>query len=245
MRGRQLNGLPRNEEGRTSLVAHLGDELRRQIMSGKVPVGQKLPSEAALTEEFNVSRTVVREAVASLRADGLVQARQGSGVFVVARDPVSAPAFPSVDPSRISSVIEFLELRSAIEVEAAGLASQRRSPAQEEAIIEGCEEIERLMETGQPTSDADFRLHLSIADATNNARFREFLGMIGSQLIPRRALQDGASDAAPAHYLEQIQAEHRMIATSIAMRDETSAREAMRQHLTGSQTRYRQLLRRA
>ncbi|WP_346432267.1 FadR/GntR family transcriptional regulator [Breoghania sp. L-A4] len=232
------------EPARVNLVARVGGDLRQAIASGSVAVGTKLPSEAALTEQYEVSRTVVREAVAALRADGLVEARQGSGVYVVAREPAGTQNFHTMDPTRISSVIEFLELRAAVEIEAAGLASQRRSPAQEEAVIEGCEEIERLMKAGAPTSDADFALHLTIADATNNMRFREFLEMIGPKLIPRRALQEGAREATPANYLEQIQTEHRTIADAISNRDEVAARDAMRHHLKGSQDRYRQMLRR-
>ncbi|WP_372338718.1 FadR/GntR family transcriptional regulator [Mangrovibrevibacter kandeliae] len=230
-------------ERRVNLVQQVAGALRRSILSGAAPVGSRLPSEASLTGEYGVSRTVVREAVASLRADGLVEARQGSGVYVLAKEPAAIQPFTSVDPTRISSVIELLELRAAVEIEAAGLASQRRSPAQEEAVIEGCEAIERLIETGEATTDADFALHLTIADATNNLRFREFLEMLGTRLIPRRALQDGHRETTPPDYLQQIQNEHRMIAEAISTRDETAARDAMRQHLKGSQSRYRRLLR--
>ena len=67
--------------------------------------------------------------------------------------------------------------------------------------------------------------------------------MIGAKLIPRRALQDGQVENTPAHYLEQIQKEHRTIAEAISRRDEARARDAMRGHLQGSRDRYRQLLR--
>ena len=228
---------------RVNLTAKVSEDLRNAIASGAVAIGAKLPSEAALTSEYKVSRTVVREAIARLRADGLVESRQGSGLYVVSRGAIDAPVFPAVDQSRISSMIEFLELRAAVEIEAAGLASQRRSPAQEEAIFEGCEAIEATIRDGGATAEADFRLHLKIADATNNIRFREFRERVGAKLIPRRALQDGQGETAPAHYLEQIQKEHRTIAEAISQRDEARAREAMRGHLQGSRDRYRQLLR--
>ncbi|MER0236514.1 FadR/GntR family transcriptional regulator [Fulvimarina sp. MAC8] len=229
---------------RGNLVTKVSDDLRQIILSGRFPIGQKLPSEAALTAQYDVSRTVIREAIAFLRSDGLVESRQGAGVFVIATNAPNSPGFNGVDPSRISSVIEILELRAALEIEAAGLASQRRSPAQDEAIHEGCEAIETLITAGEATTDADFELHLAIADATNNGRFREFLEMLGHGVIPRRALQDDRHERTPADYLHQIQAEHRLIANAISAQDETAAREAMRQHLKGSQSRYRRLLRR-
>jgi DNA-binding FadR family transcriptional regulator len=212
------------------------------ILSGAVPVGKKLPGELALAAGHGVSRTVVREAIAALRADGLVEARQGAGVFVTAREP-PARAFQRLDPSRISSVIEMLELRAAVEIEAAALASERRSPAQAEAIREASDAIAARIAAGEPTTDADFAFHLAIAEATNNARFPEFLRMIGARLIPRRALREEGGEAAPADYLAQIQNEHRAIAEAIAARDEAAAREGMRVHLKGSQSRYRALLR--
>ncbi len=234
--------------GRGSRVAVVGAALRRMILSGAVPVGRKLPSELTLAAEHGVSRTVVREAIASLRADGLVEARQGAGVFVTASEVQRTLAFQRLDPSRISSVIEMLELRAAIEIEAAGLASQRRSPAQAEAINETCETIGAGIAAGAPSIEADFAFHIAIADATNNARFREIMTILGDSLIPRRALreasdQDAAEQVAPSDYLSQIQVEHRTIAEAIARRDEPAAREAMRVHLKGSEARYRRLLR--
>ena len=159
------------------------------ITDGEIRPGDKLPSEAALTKKYKVSRTVIREAIASLRADGLVEAKQGAGVFVLNSQPAAAFPFQAFDGARISSMIEMLELRTAIEIEAAGLAAARRSPAQEEAIFERCQDIDRLIVEGRPTTEADFAFHLAIADATNNPRFREFLEMMGQRVIPRTVLQ--------------------------------------------------------
>jgi GntR family transcriptional repressor for pyruvate dehydrogenase complex len=64
-------------------VASVEAMLRRAIAEGRYPVGAKLPTEAALTRDLGVSRTVLREAVAALRAEGLLASRQGAGVFVL------------------------------------------------------------------------------------------------------------------------------------------------------------------
>jgi len=237
---KQGDGMP---GGRGNLVSATADALRQMVQTGEVPVGGKLPSTVVLTEKFKVSRTVVREAIAALQADGLLDSRQGAGVFVIAERPPQPFGFATAEPSRISSMIELLEIRTALEVEAAGLASQRHSPAQAEAIFEACRDIDSLIDEGQPTSQADLRFHLAIADATNNGRFREFLEMMGQSLIPRRVFQPGAEgEGVPRNYLHQIQTEHRAIADAIAGKDDQAAREAMRMHLRGSQARYRGLL---
>ncbi|SIQ70839.1 transcriptional regulator, GntR family [Rhizobium sp. RU35A] len=229
-----------------TLAARLSDTLRQAIGAGQFPPGSKLPSEAQLGETHGVSRTVVREAIAALRADRLVEARQGAGVFVLEPPSPMAPApfsVDNIDHARVSSVIEFLELRTAVEVEAAGLAAVRRSPAQEEVIFDCHYAVRACLEAGQPTSEADFALHLAIAEATNNSRFRDFLSMIGKSVIPRAALRNEDSEADQATYINLIMEEHNAIIVAISAGNEEAAREAMRRHLRGSQSRYRALLR--
>jgi DNA-binding FadR family transcriptional regulator len=233
-----------------TLASRLADTLRKSIVAGQFPPGSKLPSEAQLTDAHGVSRTVVREAIAALRADRLVEARQGAGVFIL-DPPAMAPAplaIDNVDYARVSSVIEFLELRTAVEVEAAGLAALRRSPAQEEAILDRHYAVQACLESGTASSEADFALHLAIADATNNSRFRDFLALVGKNVIPRAALKaeetrSEENEASQAAYFKLLNEEHSAIVMAISNGDEDGARQAMRNHLRGSQSRYRALLR--
>ena len=232
--------------GSRTLVSQLGDALRQAITTGQFKPGSRLPSEAQLTEAHGVSRTVVREAIAALRADRLVEARQGAGVFVLEPPSVTQNTMLSlsnIDLARVSSMVELLELRTAVEVEAAGLAAIRRSPAQEEVILDRHYAIRACLEASLPTSEADFALHLAIAEATNNPRFREFLTMIGRSLIPRAALRPDDSEADQAAYISLLDEEHSAIVVAISNGDEEGARDAMRRHLRGSQLRYRTLLR--
>lgn len=231
-------------KSRRNLVLGVVEALRADIAEGAYRPGDRLPSEVQLTERFGVSRTVVREAVAGLRADRLVEPRQGAGVFVL-EPPEEAPRpFQILDLGKISSIIEMLELRVAVEMEAAALAATRRSPVQEERVLEACDEVQRLAGEGRGTSGADLAFHLAIADATNNPRFREFLEVMGVSAIPRSALRDGADGRSPEDYLARICAEHRKVADAISRGDPEAARAAMREHLTGSQQRYRDLLQR-
>ncbi len=230
--------------GRPSLVNKLADDLRKEISSGAIAVGEKLPTEAALTARHGVSRTVVREAVAALRADGMVEPRQGAGVFVINSRPANAIPFQPVDFDRFSSVIEMMELRAAVEIEAAALAAARRSPAQEEAIAEALTAIDRAAEAGEEASRQDLAFHLAIARATNNPRFEQFLSMLDTDAIPRARLQVTSDEGETRRYLAQLQGEHRRILDAITARDEAAARAAMRAHLEGGQRRYREFLRR-
>ena len=242
-----ITGEAPSRKGR-NLVQMVGGRLRDAIAGGELKPGDKLPTESGLTQQHNVSRTVIREAIASLRADNLVEVRHGVGVFVLAPQGGLQGglqgSFRTADASRVSSIIEMLEVRAAIEIEAAGLAAVRSSPAQQELIFECLETIKRQIAAGAATVESDRAFHLAIADATNNPRFRELLEAIGRQMIPRSLLQDGEVDVSPAQYLAQIQDEHQKIARAIADGDDSAARDAMRMHLKGSQQRYRSLIRR-
>ena len=220
-------------------------KLREDIVSGVYAAGDKLPTEPALVEQFGVSRTVIREAIAELRADGLVRPRHGIGVFVQeARPPEGSLVLLNQVSKKLSDIIEELELRVAVEVEAAGLAAERASPAQEAEIQDHLFEFSSLMKAGKATALADFAFHMAIARSTNNARFEEFLSHLGRRTIPRAKLGEliGEDHMLPIRdpYLHQ---EHKKVADAILARDPAAARMAMRSHLFGSLERYRAMAR--
>jgi DNA-binding FadR family transcriptional regulator len=189
-----------------------------------------------------VSRTVVREAVAALRAEGLVVTRQGVGAFVSAA-PQQAPF--RIEPERMQSlddILAVMELRLGVEIESAGLAAERASKAQVRSIHSALDAIEEASAEGRSAVDEDLAFHRAVAEATGNAEFPRFLQFIGRHLIPRRTVSGlpermGGERA----YLALIQEEHRRIYQAIEARDARAAREAMRRHLTRSLERYRKL----
>jgi len=224
------------------LSRRLFEQLADEIKSGRLAPGARLPTEHALTQAARVSRTVVREAVAALRAEGLVVTRQGVGAFVSAA-PQQAPF--RIDAERMHNLEEILhvmELRVCVEIESAGLAAERATRSQVRAIAAALEAMDRATAEGRAAVDEDLELHRTIAAATGNPQFPRFLQFIGRHLIPRRTVAGlpermGGQRA----YLAIIQEEHRRIADAIAARDPKAARETMRRHLTRSLDRYRKL----
>lgn len=218
--------------------------LRSQVLSGGILPGQKLPTENQLTETFGVSRTVIREAMATLAADGLVESRQGAGVFV--RDhPTLAFGSISLDiGNKISQAINVLEVRMGIEIESAGLAALRRNSAQEAEIHEAFFEFGRLLALDQATGRTDFAFHRAIAAATNNPFYVEVLDALGARTIPCDITSPwGTESVLTREYQEGLQREHLVILNAISASDPQAARDAMRQHLSASQERYRRRLR--
>jgi len=224
------------------LSRRLFEQLAGEIRSGRLAPGARLPTEEALARAARVSRTVVREAVAALRAEGLVITRQGVGAFVSA-EPTRAPF--RIEPERLQSleqILDVMELRLGVEIESAGLAAERARRSEARAIKAALDAIEQATAAGQSAVEEDIAFHRAIADATGNAEFPRFLQFIGRHLIPRRTVT-GLPERMGGRraYLALIQQEHRRIYEAIAARDPRAAREAMRRHLTRSIERYRKL----
>jgi DNA-binding FadR family transcriptional regulator len=222
-----------------SLTGELVVRLTKDITSGKIPPGSRLPTEQEMIAATGVSRTVVREAVAALRADGLVITRQGVGAFVPenARPPLRI-RFDQLSPLR--AVLDVMELRTGIEIEAAGLAAERASPVQVRKVVDCFDAIGAAIRGGADGIDQDFALHCSIADATGNPQFRRFLEHLGRFVIPRQTIRGGPGMPKRA-YSETFQQEHGDIVQAIRTGAVAQARAAMRRHLLNSRKRYQRL----
>jgi DNA-binding FadR family transcriptional regulator len=223
-----------------TLALELVERFSDRIRAGQLQPGAKLPTEAAIMEEFEVSRTVVREAISKLQAAGLVETRHGIGTFVIG--PGDSPSF-KITPEQfgtLQDVIAVLELRIGLETEAAGLAAQRRTVDNLAALRKALDAVIAAVEAGQDSVAADFQFHLEIARATQNSHFTELMATLGSQIIPRARLEPSADMSAERlAYMRRVNAEHESILDAIASQDAESARAAMRTHLSNSRERRR------
>jgi DNA-binding FadR family transcriptional regulator len=225
-----------------NLTAELVRRLAAEIRAGRLNPGDRLPTEQALMRQAGVSRTVVREAVSALRAEGLVTTRQGVGAFVA--DP-SARGQVRIDPAEMRSltdVLQVIELRIAIECEAAGLAAERRDDASLSRIDAAAEAFARAVDAGDSAVAQDLEFHRAIFAATGNGFFPRFLEFLGPMLIPRQTIRPYLEDeAARTAYLSRVREEHARIAAAISAGQASAARSAMRRHLSASRDRYARL----
>jgi DNA-binding FadR family transcriptional regulator len=225
-----------------NLTREVVKRLSAEIMGGQLQPGARLPTEQAMMAAMGVSRTVVREAVAALRADGLVVTRQGVGAFV-APDVQLRPF--RIDPQGLRSIGEVLnvvELRMGVEIESAGLAAERASADDLRGIRAALGAIDGAFAQGELGVDEDVSFHRAIASATGNPQFVRFLEFLGRFVIPRRTVRPAPERTEEQRaYLAGIQEEHRAIYAAIRARDAQAARAAMRRHLGNSRERYRKL----
>jgi len=225
-----------------NLTDEVVEQLATEIRGGRLQPGSRLPTEQALMVALGVSRTVVREAISALRAEGLVVTRQGSGAFVAADTRRIPFRIESDGLASIDDVLNVMELRLAIEVEAAALAAERATPAQLAAIDAAVVAIDTALRNGDAAVTEDFEFHRAIAAATGNPQFSQFLVFLGRHVIPRQSIRSAlVSGAEQSTYMDVIQKEHARISSAIHARDAAEARRAMRAHLSKSLSRYRRL----
>jgi GntR family transcriptional repressor for pyruvate dehydrogenase complex len=221
-----------------NLTSGLVDSLVSQIESGQLAPGQRLPTEQAIVAATGVSRTVVREALASLRARGLITTRQGLGAFV-AQD--GGPRSFTIDgQERLSNTLQILELRLGVETEAAALAALRRTDAEVVALRQAMEAASAAIMNSQPGVEEDFLFHRTILVATHNAYYPRVFDVIGSAVIPHQGVRlEDMTEAERLHYMQRPHKEHEAIVTAIAEGDADAAKAAIRKHLTRAYNRFK------
>jgi DNA-binding FadR family transcriptional regulator len=214
-----------------SLSARVASILIRKINDEKLTAGTRLPTENALAQHFGVSRTVIREAIMTLKAEGLVETKQGLGAFV--RAPANEdPAF-HIDPlthESKSNLLGLIEVRRGIEAEIAALAAVRRSKAQVAEIRKALSRIEKSVAAGGDGVEEDVRFHTAIARATGNPHWVTLVEMFAPQLKVAVSVTR-ANEARRDDYAQSVREEHERIVAAIAAGDPAEARAAAIEHM--------------
>lgn len=225
-----------------SLTDALFHKLETRILSGEIPPGTQLPTQKELAETEGVSRTVVREAVSRLAAQGLIRSRQGSGVFVADTARYQAFQVTRDELAELSDVIKLLEMRLAVETEMAALAAARRTTADIGAIRDALRRMDDVTDDPEAAARADSAFHLAIAKATQNDYYVRLVDFLGVRLVPPRNLylRDG-SEEDHAAYAAKVRAEHEAVLDAIVRMDSAKARDAARHHMQESLSRHSQL----
>lgn len=220
--------------------AHLSVEvaraIQREIHGGKYSGGERLPTEASLSELFGVSRGVIREAIVRLKSEGLIETRQGSGAFVLSTD---GPQAFRIDPAMLVHSRELgpvFELRIELEASAAALAARRRTRRHVTRMRQSLAEIGELIERGEWGLDPDYGFHIEIAEAAGNAYLRDLLHYVTRRITHSVALRRRSDPPTPA-VLRGVHHEHEEVLAAIADRDPERAGREIRSHLEGAAER--------
>jgi GntR family transcriptional repressor for pyruvate dehydrogenase complex len=204
--------------------------LEGRIARGELKPGERLPAEKVLGEAFGVSRAVVREAVARLKADGRVETRQGAGAFVARVPKCLNFRFWQGDGPAPDELREIFELRAMIESSIAELAARRRLPEDLVVMRRSLLAMDDALANGNDGSEADDDFHLATAAATHNGYAHRLLEFMGRRFSDSRRLAwtlPGRTGDLP----QAAQVEHRAIYAAIAAGDAERARCEAHAHL--------------
>ena len=213
---------------------HLPDEvatrLSEAIQAGEFAVGDRLPSERLLGEQYAVSRAVVREALSQLKSEGLVTSRAGSGVYVTERNQRQAFRMQDVAIDEKESLELVMELLITIEVAATRLAAMRRTPEDLKRIRRALIGMEYEIVNDRLGDDEDFAFHQAIAEAAHNV----LIGHLSASLM--RVIHGHVSNnlenlqTSPQRW-EQLKSQHRAIWQAVREGQAQQAADAAREHI--------------
>ena len=212
---------------RDTLTRQATITLKKFIIVENLPSGSQLPSERELSETLAVSRNIIREALSSLVAEGVVVKYAGKGTFVCEFDRDSALTnLPLMIGQGEPSAQDLREARAALEIGSVGLIVQRIMDDEIQSMIEILEIYEQKHAEGKSTIKEDIDFHVALLKATKNSVIAEMTPLITD--VFRRTLAEDVR--AIRRNPERIIVEHRRIMQALQARDIDAARKAMHAH---------------
>lgn len=213
----------------------IASELEQEILAGKLPPGERLPSEEKLCERFGVSRTVIREAIQQLGGRGLLRTLKGSGTYI--SDPSLESLGNAVESYSVlaeeGDFLELIDFRILIETECARLAATNAG----EQVIQELHRIHNAMEKNPGTKDkinkSDIAFHLAIARGSGNSIYSILLGALEKRCIAFAQANRGDGD-----WITPVIQGHREILHAIEAGLPEKSADAMRRHLLSSRRHF-------
>lgn len=219
------------------LPARIASAIMREINEGRLKLGDRLPTEQFLADNFDVSRNVVREAIAQLRSAGVLTSRQGFGTVVALDQPDSSRAGQSPTPNDPMSFHHAYELRAIIESQAAALTARRGNDAQLQAISATLERMQKAERWEKEGVDLDLDFHLAIARASGNPYIFDSIGALTGKMRETIVTTRQRSGGIVGEIRLLTISEHAAIRDAIVARQPDRARQAMVRHIRNAAAR--------
>ncbi len=214
----------------TKVFERVAEQIEKRILDGELRKGDRLPTERELAEQFQVSRTAVREAMKSLAQKGLINMRPGRGTIVIdgAREAMqnSISLMMKLKLGEVGGSDNLVEFRVILETEIAALAAARATEKEISAMHEAIRIMDESLNDADAFISADNEFHEALAQATQNALILILINSI-VHLLSEQRKQIFETEGGP----QRGQIHHRRILESVTRRDPEAARAAMRSHL--------------
>ncbi|MFL0267366.1 FadR/GntR family transcriptional regulator [Candidatus Clostridium radicumherbarum] len=213
----------------TKVYEQVVQQIKQMIIDGTLKKGDKLPTERELSEQLQVSRASIREAIKSLEVIGLLEARQGAGNYIKENfDQVLFEPISMIFMLESRNPNEIVELREGLELEAAALAAKNIDKAELEEIRLLVDKIKNS-EDEEITAAYDKSFHYAIAKASKNVLIMSVLNVISS-LIDEVIIDSRKKILSVQDNKEKLNNQHEMIYISLKDGNESEAYEAMKGH---------------
>ncbi|KIH80641.1 FadR/GntR family transcriptional regulator [Pseudomonas batumici] len=219
-----------------SLVERVVSAIRAEIDAGRLAAESRLPTEQQLAEQLNVSRSVVREAIAQLKADGVLIARRGLGSYISQTPTGTVFRFPRSE-GRKADLAQMFEMRLWIETQAASIAAQRRDEADLQRMREALQEMHDKRTDFDAAAAADVAFHRAIAEASKNDYFVAFHDFLRGQLAEARRTAWENSATRSVGGSADAGREHQALYQAIAESNRQAAAACAEAHLRASAKR--------
>ncbi|MCP8969363.1 FadR/GntR family transcriptional regulator [Ectobacillus ponti] len=214
------------------------NQILSEIQSGTFQIGDKLPAERELCEQFGVSRAPIRQALSALELNGIIYSRQGEGIYVksnrvAVNDPQASIFSHSVSPE------EIVEARMNIEPLIVRFAAQRATDEDIEELRATIKQMEEETSAGVYVPETDERLHYGIAKASHNELFVSIMAAIANAMKQQemwKFIRDRT--VTRPDYREVNFREHQLLIAAIERHNEKEAVDIMTKHMQNLYDRY-------
>lgn len=208
------------------LSEQVANDLRQMILNKDLKPGDKLPNELVLTEQLNVSRSTVREAIKTLRSENILEVRRGLGTFVSATPGLKDDPFGVDFMDQGPMLKHFYEVRLVVEPQMAEMAALRATDQELAEIRKAYEEVKEAIEAGRDHTEADIHFHNIIAASTHNPIIQRILPVINEGIKSGYEETKDVQDS-KTNVIEQ----HRKIMHALTRREAENAKIAMEKHI--------------
>ena len=224
------------------IYAEIVEQIKQLIKNGELNPGDKLLSERELSERLGVSRASVREALSALEIMGLIEVKQGEGTFIrqTSIDSIIGPMALILSMEN-DSLLELLEVRKVMEVEAAGLAAERATQEQLDEMRGALEQMASDLNEGKLGESADLVFHYAIYKATHNSVLLRLMNTVSDSMQQNIRTNRQRQYVLPNNP-QKLLKEHQGIYEAISARDGKLARKRMHEHLLKVEKTYRSFL---
>lgn len=215
-----------SRQRRPPIFASTAARIRELASEEGLAVGDRLPAERELARRLGVSRASLREALATLRIDGVIEVQHGNGIYLLRSPAETIPPIPAELARHHPELPALGEVRNTLEALGAELAAERRTDEDLTRMVEATRAMEAAIAGGENGIEGDRMFHASILTAARNPMLTALL----------ESIADGAGRIAAASLSRPGQpprslAAHRLIFEAIVVRDSDLARRLMREHL--------------